>query len=237
MVPIWDENRGYRVPWVNYSLILANILVFIYEITLDDKQLESFINHYAAVPAKLTPIIGAVLHGQLNDVGLLLPLITAMFLHGGFLHIAGNMLYLWIFGDNVEDRMGPVGYLIFYLLCGVVSILAQTYLEPTSSIASLGASGAIAGVLGAYIVKFPRAPVQAIFPLGFIPIPFRIPAIWFIGFWFVQQALSSVAALSVRNVPHMDKGGVAYLAHAAGFIVGAVLVNVFARDGDPYNRY
>ncbi len=233
MVPLWDENRGYRIPWVNYSLVVINILVFLYETSLGDR-LEGFFNQYAAIPAKITPAVAAVFQGDFSAAGLLLPLVTAMFLHGGILHIASNMLYLWIFGDNVEESMGHFNYLLFYLICGVVSIVAQTYLNPNSVIASLGASGAIAGVLGAYIVKFPRAPVQAVFPLGFIPIPFRIPAIWFLGFWFFQQVLNSLATFSVRNVPAMEQGGVAYLAHAAGFVAGVLLVFVFARETDPY---
>ncbi|BAC92204.1 rhomboid family intramembrane serine protease [Gloeobacter violaceus] len=236
MVPLWDENRGYRIPWVNYGLIVTCIAVFIYEISLGEKQLEIFINQYAAVPAVIVPALGAIFQGDLGAVGLLAPLVTAMFLHGGILHLAGNMLYLWIFGDNVEERMGHFGYLAFYLICGVVSILAQTFLESGSKIASLGASGAIAGVLGAYIVMFPRAPVQGIFPLGFIPIPFKLPAVWFIGIWFLQQFLSTLATVNTSNVPDMEEGGVAYFAHAAGFVAGLVLVRVFARETDPYKR-
>jgi membrane associated rhomboid family serine protease len=236
MVPIRDENESYIVPFVTYALILINIAVFVYELSLNERGLERFFATYAVVPTKLLPTLGALFAGNLGAVDGLLPLLTAMFLHGGFLHIASNMLYLWIFGDNVEERMGHFGFLLFYLVCGVVASLAQSFFNAGSSIPSLGASGAIAGVLGAYIVKFPNAQVRAIFPIGFIPIPFRISAIWFLGFWFVQQALNSFASLSAPSTVGMDQGGVAYLAHASGFLLG-VLVALVLPNPNPYRKY
>lgn len=237
MVPIRDENPSYNVPYVTYALILINIVVFVYELSLGENSLEGFFNRYAAVSNKIAPAVGELINGDVGAAAQLTPLITAMFLHGGFLHVAGNMLYLWVFGDNVEDRMGHFGFLVFYLLCGALSILVQVFFNPDSSIPSLGASGAIAGVLGAYIVQFPRAKVQAIFPLGFIPIPFNITAIWFLGWWFVQQAFYGVADLGARSAVGMEQGGVAYWAHAGGFVIGAILVFFFVRDPrSPYQR-
>jgi membrane associated rhomboid family serine protease len=233
MVPIRDENESYTVPYVTYALIALNVLVFLYETTLGERALERFFYHYAVVPKALMPALGAVLGGNFAAAGGLLPLLTAMFLHGGILHIAGNMLYLWIFGDNVEERMGHVGFLLFYLFCGVIASLVQSFFNAGSAIPSLGASGAIAGVLGAYIVKFPNAQVRAIFPIGFIPFPFRISAVWFLGFWFLQQALNSFASLGAPSTTGVEQGGVAYLAHASGFVAG-VLIGLLLPNPDPY---
>jgi membrane associated rhomboid family serine protease len=236
MVPIRDDNESYTVPFVNYLLILLNVLAFVFELSLGDSSLNRFLMEYAVVPAKLWPAFGHVLGGDLQALPLLLPLLSAMFLHGGFLHIAGNMLYLWIFGDNVEDRFGHFGYLCFYLLCGIFASLVQSIFTPDSMIPSLGASGAIAGVLGAYIVKFPRVQVQAIFPIGFIPIPFKISAVWLLGFWFIQQAFNGVASVGERTMTGVEQGGVAYWAHAGGFALGALIALVLVRDPDPYRR-
>jgi membrane associated rhomboid family serine protease len=236
MVPIRDDNDSYTVPFVNYLLVLLNVLAFVFELSLGNRSLNRFLMEYAVVPAKLWPAIGHVLSGDLHALPLLLPLLSAMFLHGGFLHVAGNMLYLWIFGDNVEDRLGHFGYLCFYLICGVFASLVQSVFSPDSMIPSLGASGAIAGVLGAYIIKFPKNQVQAIFPIGFIPIPFKISAVWLLGFWFVQQAFNSVASVGQRTMTGVEQGGVAYWAHASGFALGALIALVFVRDLDPYRR-
>jgi membrane associated rhomboid family serine protease len=236
MVPIRDDNNSYTVPFITYLLILLNILVFAFELSLGDRELNRFLMQYAVVPTKLWSAVGHVLNGDANALPLLLPLLSAMFLHGGFLHVAGNMLYLWIFGDNVEDRLGHFGYLGFYLLCGVFASLVQSVFSPESMIPSLGASGAIAGVLGAYIVKFPRVQVQAIFPIGFIPIPFKISAIWLLGFWFIQQAFNGVASVGTRTMTGVEQGGVAYWAHASGFALGALITLVLVRDPDPYRR-
>jgi membrane associated rhomboid family serine protease len=233
MVPIGDFNPSSRTPYVVYLLLATNILAFLYEIVHPD--LNQFFNQWAVIPAKVTPALSAVFSGQIGAWPYLVPMFTAMFLHGGFLHLGGNMLFLWIFGDNVEDRLGHLGFLIFYLTCGLVATLVQIWGNPSSQIPNLGASGAIAGVLGAYIVRFPSAKIQAIFPLGFIPIPFSVPAIAFIGFWFVQQAFYSLASLGPRTQTGMESGGVAYLAHAGGFIIGALLIWLF--DRGPQYRY
>jgi membrane associated rhomboid family serine protease len=232
VVPLRDDNPTQITPYVTYGLILINILVFLYEISLGAPQLESFFRAWAVVPRELT----ASLEGQLVVAGPpeLLTLVTSQFLHGGFLHVAGNMLYLWIFGNNVEDRMGHTRFLIFYLLCGVLASLAQWFFSSGSDIPSLGASGAIAGVMGAYILKFPQAKILTLIPLGFFITTFRVPALFFLGFWFVQQALYGVASLDAPTNIGMESGGVAYWAHAGGFVVGALLGPLFGLLSDPY---
>lgn len=229
MVPLRDDNPTYHTPIVTYALIVANLAVFIYELTLGP-ALGSFFEAYAIIPVQITTAFRLLLQGQFEVWPAFMPLFTAMFLHGGFLHVGGNMLYLWIFGDNVEDRFGSVGFLIFYLLCGVGATAIQLFFNPLSEIPNLGASGAIAGVLGAYVVMFPRAQVQAVLPIWFIPIPFKISAFFFLGWWFVQQSLYSLADLGTRTNIGMEQGGVAYWAHAGGFLFGVILVWLFNRE-------
>lgn len=193
---------------------------------------------YAVVPSQLTASF------QSGDPAQILPqattLITSPFLHGGFLHLAGNMLFLWVFGNNIEDQLGHVKFLIFYLACGVLAGLAQWFFSMQSSVPSLGASGAIAGVLGAYILRFPKSRILTLVPIGFFITTFRIPAIFFLGFWFLQQALYSVASLQVRSNVGMGSGGIAYWAHAGGFVVGVVLgpfFGLFASQNQHRSRF
>jgi membrane associated rhomboid family serine protease len=152
-----------------------------------------------------------------------LTLITSQFLHGGFAHVAGNMLFLWIFGNNVEDQLGHIKFLLFYLACGVLAGLTQWFFSQNSGIPSLGASGAIAGVMGAYIIRFPNVSVKTVIPIGIFPLVTRIPAYFYLGIWFFQQALYSFATLAPRTNVGMESGGVAYWAHAGGFVFGALL--------------
>ena len=226
MVPINDLNPIKTTPYVTYGLIAANILVFIYELTMPPLQLEQFFQAFAVVPLQLT----GSLTGSLTIVQPFpewVTLLTSQFLHGGFMHLAGNMLFLWIFGNNVEDRLGHLKFLVFYLLCGVLAGLAQWYFAPSSSIPSLGASGAIAGVMGAYIIRFPRAEVLTLIPLGLIFTTVRIPAIFFLGFWFVQQAFYGLVSLDTPTNIGLEGGGIAYWAHAGGFLFGAILAPLF----------
>jgi membrane associated rhomboid family serine protease len=220
VVPIRDDNPTRIFPGVTYTLIALNVLVFIYEISLGP-DLEAFFRVWAVVPRLLTESF------QGGVTGLPFPawftLFTSQFLHGGFLHIAGNMLFLWIFGNNVEDKLGHVKFLIFYLACGVLAGLSQWFFSAYSTVPSLGASGAIAGVMGAYILRFPQAEILTLIPLGFFFWTVRIPAIFFLGFWFAQQAFYGVASLNVPTNIGMQSGGIAYWAHAGGFIFGAVL--------------
>lgn len=228
MVPIRDNNPINITPYITYGLILANILVFLYELTLSGPELERFFRTWAIVPRQFTTSLST---GELaigaDGVPEWATLFTSQFLHGGFLHIAGNMLYLWIFGNNVEEKLGHLRFLVFYLLCGVLAGLAQWFFSSGSTVPSLGASGAIAGVMGAYILRFPKASILTLVPLGFILFPFRIPAMFFLGFWFVMQALYSVASLGVPSTIGMESGGVAYWAHAGGFVFGAILGPLF----------
>ena len=231
MFPISDDNPTRITPFVTYALIGANIFIFLYQLTLTPPQLEQFFRLYAVVPRELTAsFLGIPINQPVPEP---FTLITSQFLHGGFLHILGNMLFLWIFGNNIEDKLGHVKYLIFYLTCGALAALTQWFFSTQSGIPSLGASGAIAGVMGAYILRFPHARVRTLLFLGpFITFP-EIPAIFFLGIWFVQQAIYGIASLNVPTNIGMESGGIAYWAHAGGFVFGAILgplLGLFADD-------
>jgi membrane associated rhomboid family serine protease len=219
--PINDHNPTRITPYVTYALIGANVFIFLYELRLTKSLLDQFFELYAVVPSELTAtFLGKPVNQPVPE---LVTLVTSQFLHGGFLHIFGNMLFLWIFGNNIEDKLGHVKYLIFYLTCGALAALTQWFFSMQSGIPSLGASGAIAGVMGAYILRFPNARIRTLVVLGpFIVFP-DIPAIFFLGIWFIQQALYGIASLNVPSNIGMESGGVAYWAHAGGFVFGAVL--------------
>jgi len=221
--PIDDNNPTRLTPYVTYALIAVNIVVFIHQVMLAPQQLEQFFQLYAVIPRELTASFTGIPISVPQSIPEPLTLITSQFLHGGFLHIAGNMLFLWIFGNNIEDKLGHVKYFIFYITCGILAALAQWFFSMQSGIPSLGASGAIAGVMGAYILRFPNAQIRTLVFLGpFIVFP-NIPAIFFLGLWFVQQALYGIASLGVQTNVGMESGGIAYWAHAGGFVFGAVL--------------
>ena len=221
MVPLRDNNPISITPYVTFGLIAANILVFLYESSLPQQQLEGFFHVAALVPRELTASFSGIPVNQ--PIPEWMTLITSQFLHGGLLHIAGNMWFLWIFGNNIEDRLGHLKYLIFYLGCGVLAALTQWFFSQNSGIPSLGASGAIAGVMGAYILRFPHAKVLTLVPLGFFITTLQIPAVFFLGFWFVQQAFSGISSLNAPTNIGMESGGIAYWAHAGGFVFGAIL--------------
>ncbi|MBD2016984.1 rhomboid family intramembrane serine protease [Microcoleus sp. FACHB-53] len=231
MFPISDHNPTRITPYVTYALIGANIFIFLYQLRLTSPQLEQFFQLYAVVPKELTASFGGIPVNQ--TVPEPLTLVTSQFLHGGFLHILGNMLFLWIFGNNIEDKLGHIKYVIFYITCGSLAALAQWFFSMQSGIPSLGASGAIAGVMGAYILRFPHAKIRTLVFLGpFIVFP-DIPAIFFLGIWFLQQALYGIASLNVPSNIGMESGGVAYWAHAGGFVFGAIigpLLGLFSED-------
>ncbi|MEO0938596.1 MAG: rhomboid family intramembrane serine protease [Pseudomonadota bacterium] len=217
MLPIRDHNPSGRTPYVTYLLMAANILIFLayWGIEPDYRAINAVFDAYAMTPVKLTAGIGYE------------TLITSQFLHGGWLHLAGNMLFLWIFGDNIEEEMGHIGFLIFYLLAGVAAAFAQYAFEPLSPVPMVGASGAIAGVMGAYLLMFPKARVDIfIFFIIFFRI-FPIPAWIMLMLWFGMQFFGGLAAVS-------DEGGVAYWAHAGGFVAGLVMiVPLWLRRGGP----
>jgi membrane associated rhomboid family serine protease len=234
MFPIDDDNPTRTNAYVTYSLIAVNILIFLYQLTLNETALTQFFYNWAIVPFQLTGIITGHPHPLIpGEPPELITLLTSQFLHGGFMHIAGNMLFLWIFGNNVEDKLGHLKFLLFYLLCGILAGLAQWFFSQTSPNPSLGASGAIAGVMGAYIIRFPQAPVRTVIPLGIFPLIFSIPAFYYLGIWFLQQALYSFATLGPKTNVGMSGGGIAYWAHAGGFVCGAILgplLGLFSKD-------
>ncbi len=206
MIPIRDENARRHFPAVTIGLIAINVIVFIYQILLPGTRVDEFILHYGAIPL----YIRSGVH--------LSTIFSSMFLHGSFLHIAGNMLYLWIFGDNIESVLGPFRYLLFYLVCGVCAFAAHFVFAMDSMTPMIGASGAISGVLGAYMVRFPRARVVVAVPIFlWIWRTFAIPAVWVLGFWFVMQIFSGASGSA-------QSGGVAWLAHVGGFVAGVVLM-------------
>jgi len=206
MLPIGDDDSARRaVPVVTYALIVLNVLFFLVELSGGD----AFIMKWAFVPSRFLA----------NPAADFLTLFTSMFMHGGWLHLGGNMLYLWIFGDNVEDRFGQARFLIFYLLCGLGATAAQLVFSLDSNVPNLGASGAIAGVLGSYVLLFPQARVSVLQGQRVIP----MPALIVIGFWFILQLFSGIGSIAQTS----DTGGVAYMAHVGGFVVGFVLTFLF----------
>lgn len=230
MVPIKDNNPTNITPYITYGLITVNILAFLYELSLSPQALNSFLHLAAVVPRELS----LSFHGIHIDQSLQewATLITSQFLHVGLLHLAGNMLFLWIFGNNVEDKLGHTKYLLFYLSCGALASLAQWFFAPNSAIPSLGASGAIAGVMGAYILRFPQAEIIGVVPLGFFLPTFKVPAYFFLGLWFIQQAFYGIASLETSTNIGMESGGIAYWAHAAGFLLGATLAPLLGLFND-----
>ena len=217
MIPLRDENPISTTPIVVYILIAINIAVFFHQLGLGE-QIGDFFKLYAVIPQELS----ASLAGNPPDqpVPELFTLVSSQFLHGGWMHIGFNMLYLSIFGNNIEDCLGHSKFLIFYLTCGVLASLTHWFFDMGSLIPTLGASGAIAGVMGAYVIKYPKAQIVTLLPLGIIFTTIRIPAIFFLGFWFLQQAISSVASLGITD---NAIGGVAYWAHAGGFVFGIIV--------------
>jgi membrane associated rhomboid family serine protease len=225
MIPLRDNNPRRRVPVVTYALIALNVLAFVWQLSLG-RALEQTLFQIAFIPAKFwLPGYWAF------DV---YTIVVSMFLHGSLMHIGSNMLYLAIFGDNIEDRLGHVRYLVFYLLCGFLATFAHAFFSAGSRIPAIGASGAIAGVLGAYLILFPHARVMTLIPI-FVFITVReLPAILILGLWFVLQLFSGVGSLGVTDA--QDMGGVAYFAHIGGFVAGMVLIGLFGGFRKPRAR-
>jgi membrane associated rhomboid family serine protease len=210
MIPLRDIIPSRTTPFVTVAIIVVNALAFWLEISLPGPERQAFIRHFGVVPATFSWTT----------------VFTSMFLHGGWMHILGNMWYLWIFGDNVEDRLGHGRYLVFYLLCGVVAALAQTAVNPSSQVPTIGASGAIAGVMGAYFLLYPRSRVLTLVWLFIFIEVIEIPAIYFLGFWFLMQLFSGAGSIAHTTG---TEGGVAFWAHVAGFVAGLATVFVFRR--------
>ena len=219
MFPIRDDTPRFSTPFVTYFLIALNFLIFFFEAALDPGSLNLLIRQFAVIPSHVTGFLGGEAHIDASTA--LVPIFTSMFLHGSWMHVIGNMWFLWIFGDNIEDYLGHFKYLLFYLGSGVAAMILQVALSPTSNVPNLGASGAIAGVLGAYFVLYPRARVLTWFPIFFV---FYLPAWIMLGYWFVVQFLSGAA--TSLTYAGQARGGVAFWAHVGGFVAGIVLVKV-----------
>jgi membrane associated rhomboid family serine protease len=216
MFPLKDTEPSYSRPVVNIALIAVNLLVFLFEYSLGPRTLNAFIEYYGLVPD----------HFQLSRA------FTAMFLHGGWMHVLGNMLFLWVFGGRIEDLLGHAKYLVFYLLCGIVAALGQVVVSPYSTVPMVGASGAIAGVMGAYLIKFPRARILTLVLIVFFVTTIEIPAHIMLGYWFVVQLFSGFGTIART---HISQGGTAYFAHIGGFVAGMLLVKIMGTS-DRYNR-
>lgn len=214
MLPLRDMNPTRRFPILTYLLILVNVLVFLWELSLSPAALDAALTHLSVVPANVSR--------NLFSLETILDVIRSMFFHAGWGHLLGNMLYLYLFGDNVEDRLGRILYLVLYFVSGFAAAFAQIIIDPTSPIVLVGASGAISGVLGSYLVFFPRVRVRGIVPLFYIGMWSEWPAWLVIGLWFIVQLFSGVASLGAASV-----GGVAFFAHIGGFVLGMVLTWIF----------
>src|SRR5208337_2893502 len=213
MIPLKDINPTRTFPFVNVMLIVANVVVFLYQVTLPPHAYKAFVMEYATVPAR----IPAYLAGHAPASLALYPLFTSMFLHGGLMHLLGNMLFLYIFGDNIEDQFGHFAYLVFYVACGIGSGLLHVLFNWHSALPAIGASGAISGVMGAYAVYFPRHQILTFFFIFLIP----VPAIFILGYWFVLQFLEGIGSLGGGAT-----GGVAIWAHVGGFLMGVAVALV-----------
>jgi len=223
MIPLHDDNPSSSPPYVTFILIGICVLVFFWELSLG-KQLQMSVYSLGAIPAVVFG--GQSLPPELQVVPPWLSVFTSMFMHSGWMHLIGNMLFLWIFGDNVEDAMGHGRFIVFYLLCGIFAVVAQALPDPNSVVPMIGASGAISGVLGAYLLLYPHARVLVVIPFGFYLHTMRIPAGLVLAFWFVIQLVSSIVA-------GKQQGGVAFGAHIGGFLVGMALIPLFKRRDIP----
>jgi membrane associated rhomboid family serine protease len=227
VIPLRDANPTRRTPIVTLALIVACFVAFAYELGIlassGETGLDRFFTQWGLVPAELTRSLGA---GSWLSAPVL-AIFSSLFLHGGWLHLLGNMLYLWIFGNNIEDRLGRVAFLLFYLAGGVVAGLTQVAIAPDSSVPLIGASGAIAATLGAYLVLFPRARILSLVFLGFFYQLIEVPAVLVLGFWVVLQLIDGFASLGASNA----QGGVAFFAHIGGFAAGALVAAVLRGRG------
>ena len=222
MIPLRDDNPADITPLVTVGFIAACVLVFLYQASLPPPVGEVFVYQFGATPAA---VFGhAALPDEVAAIPAFASLITSMFLHGGWMHLIGNMLYLWIFGNNIEDVMGHIKFVIFYIVCGIAAVYSHAVTDPNSTVPMVGASGAISGVLGAYLLLFPRAQVLVLIPLGIFTRMMYVPAAVVLGLWFLMQVLSGGMSLGRTG------GGVAFFAHVGGFVAGMALIGVFKRS-------
>lgn len=221
MFPLYDENPTRITPYITYGLIGMNVLVFLHEFSLSNAQLEQFFQLYAVIPQQLSAsFAGEAINQPVPEWA---TLFTSQFLHGGWWHLISNMVFLWVFGNNIEDRLGHFKYIIFYLACGAFAALCQWFVGMDSAIPSLGASGAISGILGAYLIRFPQTLVNTFVFLGIFITTLRVPAWVLIGIYIVQNVISGVSDLQRAANMTMETGGVAYWAHIGGFAIGLLL--------------
>jgi membrane associated rhomboid family serine protease len=220
MLPIKDDQPRYSTPYINSFLIGLNLLIFFLEAALDPRSLKALLHQFAVIPSHVAAFLAGSPRFSLAAV--VIPFFTSMFLHGSWMHVLGNMWFLYIFGDNIEDYLGHFKYLVFYLLAGLLAMTAQAATDPHSTVPALGASGAIAGIMGAYFVLYPRARVLTWFPLIFF---FYLPAWVMLGYWFVVQFLGG--AVTAITYEGRSAGGIAFWAHVAGFIAGVVMIKLF----------
>ncbi len=205
MIPLRDTQPSRSTPVVTAAIITVNVLVFLYQVSLDPFSRNHFIAEFAIIPDRLQP----------------LTILTSMFLHGGWMHLIGNMWFLWIYGDNIEDILGHGRYVLFYLGCGIAAALAHTVLNADSHAPTIGASGAIAGVMGAYLIKFPRSRILTLVPVFIFVTTVEVPAVFILAYWFVIQFFSGVGSIGYS---HLSEGGVAWFAHVGGFLTGMLLI-------------
>ncbi len=225
MLPLQDDNPTERPPIVTIAIIAVCTLVFAYQFTLPGKPGEAFAFQYGAIPAVI--FSHAALPHDIVSIPATLTLITSMFLHGGWMHLLGNMLYLWIFGNNIEEAMGHLKFAVFYVLCGILAALSHALTEPSSQIPMVGASGAISAILGAYVLLYPRARVLVLIPPPFFGTTY-VPAVVVLGVWFLGQLYSGGVSLGAHG------GGIAFFAHIGGFVAGMALVGIFKHRDVPF---
>lgn len=216
LIPLRDLNPRRAAPFVTYLLMSANLIAFLYQAMLPQRMEKAFVYTFGMIPARVPEVFAG--HASFGDA--FLPLLSSMFLHAGILHLAGNMLFLWIFGDNVEDFLGHAEYLLFYLICGIGAGLAHTLTNLSSTVPALGASGAISGVMGAYMVLYPRSRILTLVFIFLVP----IPAIIILGWWFLLQFLGGLGSVGAHT-----SGGVAWWAHIGGFVMGMLLMSGMRR--------
>ncbi|MGA7686812.1 MAG: rhomboid family intramembrane serine protease [Terriglobales bacterium] len=230
MIPLRDDQPSFSTPFINYFLITLNILVFIWEMSigLNTRAFQAFAFQFGVVPRHALAVLSGHSHDPLATA--ILPIFTSMFLHASFLHVGGNMLFLWIFGDNVEDYLGHFQYLVFYLLSGFAAAVTHTLLNASSRVPIIGASGAIAGVMGAYFILYPKARVLVWFPPIFF---FHVPAWLMLGYWFLINFLSGTVNSAEATAA---SGGIAFWAHVGGFVAGMLMVKIFPERKGRY-RY
>ena len=219
MFPLWDDIPTKKFPLITVLLIVLNSVVYIYQASLGERFAE-FIYSMGLLPFEITHHIDLLPSGPSP---IYLTIFSSMFMHGSIVHLLGNMLFLWIFGNNVEDYLGRKKFVIFYLFCGIIAALTQIFINPDSKVPMVGASGAIAGVLGAYLLLYPRAKVTTVIIFGFFIRLIKIPAVVVLGFWIIYQFLYGISSLAVRT----GEGGVAWFAHIGGFICGVILIKLF----------